>query len=128
MIKPRISVKLPLEIDPRDGPYKSLDDLVSTVRQNFKNLILTIPGERVMMPDFGVGVHQYLFENASQETVDLLRQQIIKKTAKYFPFISIRQVIINFAPDENSLLLRIEYFISKINEEDMIEILVNSPI
>ena len=53
---PRISVKLPLEIDPRDGPYASIDDLTEVVRQNFKNLILTVPGERVMLPDFGVGL------------------------------------------------------------------------
>ena len=58
-----LSPRLPLEIDSTDG-YRLLKDYISMVKQNMRMLVLTIPGERMMDPDFGVGLRQYLFEQA----------------------------------------------------------------
>ena len=49
-----ISVKLPLRVTAEDGPYALNKDLVETTKQNFKNLVLTNPGERIMDINFGV--------------------------------------------------------------------------
>ena len=43
--------------------YEYIRDVTQLVKQNLKNILLTIPGERAMDPDFGVGVSTYLFEN-----------------------------------------------------------------
>ena len=51
-----ISPKLPLLVDKQDGPYGLNKRLNQSIKQNFKNLILTSPGERVMIPEFGVGL------------------------------------------------------------------------
>jgi phage baseplate assembly protein W len=40
-------------------------DLVQTARQKLKNIVLTNPGERVMLPNFGVGIKRYLFSQNS---------------------------------------------------------------
>ena len=52
-----ISPKIPLVYDKIDGPYRLNKDILSMIRQNFKNLVMTNPGERIMEPDFGVGLH-----------------------------------------------------------------------
>ena len=57
-----LAPKLPLTLDSGDG-YTSIKILKTMIKQNFKMLILTNPGERVMNPDFGVGIRQFLFEN-----------------------------------------------------------------
>jgi len=44
-----ISVKLPLRVTKNDGPYGLTKDLVSTVKQNFKNLVLTTPARELWM-------------------------------------------------------------------------------
>ena len=62
-----ISVKLPLRVTAENGPYGLTKDLASTVKQNFKNLVLTAPGERVMDANFGVGIYAMLFENYNSE-------------------------------------------------------------
>ena len=36
--------------------------MMEVIKQNFKNLVLTNPGERVMLTDFGVGIRRFLFE------------------------------------------------------------------
>jgi hypothetical protein len=57
-----LSVALPLRIDARDGAYGLNKNLLQVAEQNLKMVILTAPGERIMFPEFGVGVRNYLFE------------------------------------------------------------------
>ena len=47
--------------------FHMIDSLKVNIKQNLKMLILTNPGERVMTPNFGVGIRKYLFEVVSDE-------------------------------------------------------------
>ena len=86
-----ISVKLPLSRDPESG-YKLNKTLREVARQNLKMLVLTAPGERIMIPEFGVGLRNYLFENITSEVFHDIRQEIISQAQSYFPFIIINSV------------------------------------
>ena len=55
------SPKLPLTLNPING-FENNQTVPSVVLQNLKMIILTSPGERIMDPNFGVGIKQYLFE------------------------------------------------------------------
>ena len=55
------SPKLPLTSTDEDGPWGLNKTLLETTKQNFKNLLLTNPGERVMDTFFGVGLSRFLF-------------------------------------------------------------------
>ena len=127
-VAPKISVSLPLQYGDKDGPYEMLDNLRDVVRQHFKNLILTIPGERVMIPDFGIGVHQYLFEQPSPQILDEIRSKIQQKTRKYIPSIALSNIFLNFDESTSSLLIKIEYFIAKLNAADTLELSVSAPL
>ena len=71
-----ISPKLPLTYSKTDGPYLLNKNLKETVKQNFKMLVLTSPGERVMVPDFGVGINSFLFEAMDDSTYSQVVQKI----------------------------------------------------
>lgn len=86
-----ISPKLPLYVDPEDG-YALNQTFKEVARQNLKMLILTAPGERIMIPEFGVGIRHYLFETATQEVLIDLRQKIIEQARRYMPYILINSV------------------------------------
>ena len=58
---PLLTPKLPLVVDGSTG-YRMIDNYTDLVKQNFKNLMLTNPGERMMDPTFGVGITTFLFE------------------------------------------------------------------
>ena len=83
------SVKLPLMYDNEDGPYLLTKTLAENIKQNFKHLILTNPGERLMEPDFGVGFSRILFENYTSETIEELQGRLYEQTAKYLPFVTV---------------------------------------
>ena len=104
------SVKIPLRYDKDDGPYQLTKTLPETVKQNFINLIMTVPGERVMNPDFGVGVHQLLFENEKTEVVETFKERLLEQTKKYLPFVKITNTKVDLV--EHTLNIIITYYIS----------------
>lgn len=81
-----ISPALPVISDQIDGPYRLTKSAKQAIIQNFKNLILTNPGERIMDPGFGVGIKEYLFEletsGIKQEIIEKINQQVDKYMSK----------------------------------------------
>jgi len=53
-----LSPKLPLTVSEVFGPYNLNTNFEDLAKQNLKMLILTIPGERIMDPNFGVGLRR----------------------------------------------------------------------
>ena len=76
-------VALPIQRDSADG-FRMLKDFRKLIAQNLKMLVLTNPGERVMEPEFGVGMKRYLFQNFSEnvyaEIDGKIREQILKNS------------------------------------------------
>ena len=71
-----LTPKLPLALSSDDGAYQLIKTYKNLVKQNFKNLILTSPGERIMDPHFGVGIRNFLFENDGQQLYSEISSKI----------------------------------------------------
>jgi len=91
---PGLSPKLPLNIDQVDG-YSLNKTFKQLSRQNLKMVIMTNPRERIMIPDFGVGIKTYLFENATQATFDEIEDEIKDQVSKYLPYMIINSIQFN---------------------------------
>ena len=116
-----LAPKLPLTLDSGDG-YTSIKTLKTLIKQNFKMLILTNPGERVMNPDFGVGIRQYLFENFESDVYARIDTRIREQTSVYLPVITIQSIQFGTGTiEDNSLGLRIDYMIPDIAARDLLE-------
>lgn len=121
-----ISVKLPLKVTKEDGPYALTKDLASTVKQNFKNLVLTTPGERIMDPNFGCGAFGLLFENYTPDVKDKFKSRVIEQAKAYMPFIKVRSVRFDDSSiDSNLISIAINYYITPLNFNDNILINLN---
>jgi len=122
-----VTPQLPLNVDSIDGHYKLIKSYKNTVRQNFKNLILTAPGERMMDPDFGVGIRNYLFENASAELTSQIEAKIYEQVEIYLPFVEVTNVSFNLTSGEvfnnpNALNVTVSYYIIPLQFYDNLEI------
>ena len=128
MGKVGISPALPLTYTKADGPYGLNKNIRDAIQQNFKNLLLTTKGERIMIPNFGVGLRSFLFRNFTPGLLEEIRAEINKQVATYLPFIEIVELDFltsNEQPDEislNQINLRIRYEILPINEADTLTI------
>ena len=121
--------KLPLFKSAKEGYYGLIQDPIEVIRQNFKNLILTVPGEKIMDPDFGVGLYGLLFEQDDAELESKISSRISEQVSVYMPSISIVSVefvgtgdasVFDFNP--NKLRVKIEYEIIPLSETDVLEI------
>jgi phage baseplate assembly protein W len=86
-----LTLKLPVAIDDADG-LKLLKNFPELVEQNLKNLMLTVPGERIMDPAFGVGLPNYLFEQNDPTTYAEIQAKIQQQVTKYLPFVQINSI------------------------------------
>ena len=125
---PGLAPELPLRRDVVDG-YKLIKTFGNLARQNLKMLVLTAPGERIMDPDFGVGLRHYFFENNSPGTYSEIESDIRSQVSAYLPYINILNVRFN-KPDElaqkdNLLSVQIEYIVNSIQVRDKLEVMVN---
>jgi phage baseplate assembly protein W len=115
---------LPLTFS-KEGPYNLITELKDLVKQNFKNLILTEPGERIMDNNFGVGLKQYLFENITVALQQDISQNIRQQKAKYMPYVNIDNI--EFENDQNApnyLGISIYYSIPSLSIEDVLSVAI----
>jgi uncharacterized protein len=119
------SPSLPLRRDPTYVGFALNDTMLDVIKQNFKHLVLTAPGERMMIPDFGVGIRNYLFETNDPLTHSAIRSGLSSQIKKYMPFISILNVEFNdngsvLGDLSNSLQIIITYQILPLGLSDIL--------
>ena len=122
-----ISVKLPLTYNSFDGPYTLNKKTKEAVRQNFKNLVLTAPGERVMDPQFGVGMRNFLFEQMNDNLFAKISERIRAQVRSYLPFVFVEHITFdsmdtNEGIGPNELQVTIQYNILPLDAEDTLSI------
>ena len=116
-----LAVQIPLTTDSGDG-FTLIKDFETMIKQNFKMLILTMPGERVMNPEYGVGVKQYLFANFGENIYGELDSRIRNQVRAYMPFVQIQEILFSDTEiDRNKLGLSIRYAIPRIGITDLLE-------
>jgi uncharacterized protein len=116
------SPTVPLSLDDKFG-YSMNSTLKSVAVQNFKMLMLTAPGERIMLPDFGVGLRNFLFEQKSPALENSLRDRIDQQVSKYMPSVVIERVIFNDSEsDRNRLNVVIFYSIPSIGLSSVLNV------
>lgn len=115
-----IGPRLPLSKDNVHGHFSLIRDYKTEIAQNLKNLLLTAPGERVMIPDFGVGLRHFLFE-PRQHSIASIRQKIDQQVKKYMPFLKNLRVIFDrntnqeFLDNSNIVSVQIVYDVPSLN-------------
>jgi phage baseplate assembly protein W len=91
-----------LSFPPRIGPDGRLawSSGEPNVRECIRVLLLTEPGERVMRPQFGCGLRQYLFEPNTPTTRELIRQEITDAINRWEPRVRVQQVTVTQDPND----------------------------
>ncbi len=119
------SPKFPLQIDDYVGAYALNIELKDVVKQNFINLMLTAPGERIMDINFGVGLRRYLFEQNTPDLKSQIADDVRSQTKKYMPFIELTSMEFNKSEllggyEDQILDILINYSIPSIDEASSI--------
>ena len=125
MPTPGFAPKLPLSLDPLSGPYAPIKLIDDVVKQNLKMLVLTAPGERVMIPSYGVGLRNYLFEPRTELTKKNIESEILEQISLFMPFLKKVKIKFDDTIDaDDGINMRISYFVEQIGQEDFIDLVL----
>tara|TARA_R110001583_G_scaffold17957_7_gene72138 strand:- start:4536 stop:4925 length:390 start_codon:yes stop_codon:yes gene_type:complete len=121
-----ISPKLPLTIDYTNG-YELNQTFQDSVKQNLAGLVLTVPGERVMDPDFGVGLRTYLFEIDNPLVRSDISGKLTQQVGIYIPWVNILEISFTTQKDNpeleaNFLYMSFTYVIAPLDFTDRLDI------
>jgi len=121
---PKLTPKLPLLPDKTQPGFQLIDEIRDLVKQNMKMILLTNPGERVMMPNFGVGITGILFENFSDsDRMSFYKGRIKDQVSTHMPYVQLQEVdFFENEIDMNKISIRVKYFIPALGEEAVLKI------
>jgi len=113
----RIGVAFPLnDVNMTSGTLTTKEQL----KANFLNLLLTVPGERLNHPTYGIGLKGQLFENSIDEVT--LQENINGQLIFWIPEIVITNISLKQDIDQYRVSLTLTYLVTLDETEDSIQI------
>jgi phage baseplate assembly protein W len=122
-----ISMIIPLGITVNGYSAFTDEEKTEAVKQNFKMLLLTRPGEYTMLPEFGVGLPNYLFHLDTTFPDQEVISRIYAQTAEYMPYIILKEVSVNptaESVDNNAIGVTVKYSLSDSATTDILNLTV----
>lgn len=123
-VQPGLGLKLPV----KDGPTGYFDtayDVVTQVKTNITNLILTKKGERIMNPTFGCGIHSLVFDQITDDILANARGAIEESIQAWMPFVVINDIQIQKKEDSNQVFLTVTFSIKAgVNLTDVLTLVI----
>jgi len=74
------------------------------IEQSIRIILGTNRGERVMRPDFGAGLIEFVFEPANTATMELLKKRVEESLIDWEPRIDVEEVKVTIEPNERNRL------------------------
>jgi len=107
---------MPVALDSRTGHVASVayeDD----IRQSILIILETAPGERVMRPNFGCGIHEMVFESMDSTTMQRIRSTVEEALRRCEARIEVLDVTVDEAATlRGELLIQLEYRVRRTNQ------------
>ena len=93
-----------------------LSEYEEDIREALRIILLTSKGERVMRPDFGAGLHDFVFESMSATTIGRVQAAVTDALVKWEPRVEVIGVEVEPEQGEiGKLLIDIEYRVRATN-------------
>jgi uncharacterized protein len=106
----------PVALDPRTGLVETVA-YEEDIRQSIRIILETAPGERVMRPNFGCGIHELVFAAVDSTTLQRIRSTVEEALRRCEARIEVLGVNVDEAATmEGKLLIEIEYRVRKTNQ------------
>ena len=110
MAKDIVGTGWPFPLKPKTNGRIEYQGGDEKIRQSIWIILSTAPGERVMMPDFGCGVHDLVFEANTSALRARVQVNVRESLIRWEPRIDVIDVRAETPPDaRNYLMIRVDY-------------------
>ena len=104
--------------DDRNGYFAATSTTLEAVKVNVRNLLQTELGERVMQPNLGIRLKQFLFDPFTEDVRVAIENSIVDTFSIWLPFVTIVTLDIEMF-DNNTLKIFIEFVLNR--DQDTVE-------
>lgn len=88
------------------------------IEQAIRLILSTAPGERVMRPEFGCGIHRYAFATIDTTRLTMIEEDVREALARWEPRIEVLDVDAELVdPGAGKLAIDIEYRVERTNND-----------
>jgi phage baseplate assembly protein W len=108
--------KFPIRVNAQGGIPLSQHE--QNIEESIWIILSTAKGERVMQPQFGCGIQDYVFAANNPATRGSIAYEVQNALAQYEPRITVLAVNVNFDSDTpNRLLILVDYRVNSTNSK-----------
>ena len=104
--------KFPVIVDETTGRIKT-SQYEEDIQEAIRIIIMTRKGERVMQPDFGCGLQDYLFEGMDYDTTSQMRLEVQRALLNWEPRIT--DVEVRMETENGRLMIHVSYVVRATN-------------
>lgn len=79
------------------------------IKNNLINFFLTEPGERFLNPNFGSGLRSFVFEQITEDNMNLIEDKIRNDLSIYFPSVIPQNIIVYDDQTLQAIITQISY-------------------
>ena len=109
--------KFPVAANPATGRI-AMSEYEQDIRESIFIILSTAPGERVMRPDFGCGIHDLVFAPISRATLGLFESRVRESILKFEARIEIVSLSFDTSQASNGkLLIEFKFRVRETNNE-----------
>ena len=101
-------LSMSFETNPLNDDLVSLTD-TSAIARSIRNIVFTSPGEKFFNPDFGSRISESLFENVDNVSALAIKDEIKSSIINFEPRVKLLDTIVVPNPDDNEMVVTIEY-------------------
>ena len=80
----------------------------NAIRNSITNIFLTVPGEKILSPEFGLDLRRYLFEPISDFGSFAIKDDIKNRLPAMEPRVTVRNVVVIPNPDQNEYRINLQ--------------------
>ena len=109
--------KFPVGVDPASGRI-AMSEFEQDIRESIRIILSTAPGERVMRPDFGCGIHDLAFAPISRATLGLFESRVRDSIIQFESRIEIVSLDFDTSEARNGrLIINFKFRVRETNHE-----------
>src|SRR5689334_24329441 len=109
--------KFPVRIDTTTGRV-AMSEMEQDIKESIWILLSTAPGERLMRPEFGCGIHELVFSSMSTVTLGLFESRVREAINRYEARVDILKLdVFTKEPDRGKLEINLRCLIRDTNTE-----------
>ena len=129
-----INIEFPFQDDNNKNYFLKMNkDGKRALKSDLMHLLLTTPGDRLYLPDFGTNLRKFIFEQNDNETYNGIKEEVQSVINKYIPNLKLTELTIN-KPEvgeynvdiEHSAVVRIDYVYTEgaLSQTDFVEFVI----